>query len=193
MKDILNLAESRENQEIQSGEVVNYINNEKLYEFLKEAVPYFKEHRRWGRYGDMLGMVVMEIMKRIKNKYSFKKYNGYYAEHMQEKALINVFSYIEKYNFEKLNPFNYLSTIIINAYRTAIRELKEKPQEITYDGEIIGEMMDKTVCHSFDEACIADIDKTKKKEYQINVIKNNPDMFKAVENIIKEFDNDGCM
>jgi hypothetical protein len=164
-----------------------YVDPKRFQKVLEHAIPHYKEYGNWGKYGDEIGTIILNLMNKIKNKSSFKNYTGYYWEMMQEKALINIFKYMHKYDLSRCNPFNYFSTIVHNAYKTALKEMtKKKVKELPYDDIVLTEIIDLTDYEVFDEKVQQNIDK-KEKFTKIKKIADK-DMIKEIDKILEEMD-----
>jgi hypothetical protein len=163
----------------------HYIDNNEFYTLLSKALPYYKENKKWGPYDKEVGNTILQIMYNIKKRPNFIRYNGYHWECMQEKALLNVFKYITKYDLNKTNPFAYFTTIIHNAYATALRELNKKPTELPYDNVIISDMIDENDFEDFEEDSINKVDKDNKSKKLLSKI-DEKELIQEVQNILNE-------
>lgn len=149
----------------------DYINNQEFYDLLKNAIPYFKQNKNWGIFDKKIGKFILLMMERIKNRSNFKNYKGYHWEYMQEKALINVFTYITKYDLKRTNPFAYFTTVITNAYRTALREIKEKKViELPHENSVLCELIDESEYEVFDDNISDKIDRERHSERLIQKV-----------------------
>lgn len=160
----------------------NYVNNKEFYETLCKALPHFRETGKWGKYGDKIGLIVLEMIERIKNKSNFKNYKGRYWDLMYDRAMINIWSYIKGYNLERKNPFSYFTTVIVNAFKNALSELNRGNKEIPYDNDVINNMIDTSSSHEFENDLIDEMDD---REFEYYTEKSMEELQEIVENIEK--------